>query len=428
VVGHVPDVAADADMSPPFHCRTACALCGQGGLAKVMSLADTPPANEFISEKDLGKAQDAIPLTLVLCESCGHLQLSEIVDPTRLFGHYVYVSGTSPVFVQHFSRYAATAIARFELKPASLVLEVGSNDGTLLRQFQAQGISNVLGIDPAAEIAKAARDAGVPTIEAFFTPELAEQLRASKGAADLITANNVFAHSADLASFARGIKTLLADQGVFVFEVSYLVDVIQKLLFDTIYHEHSSYHAVTPLVRFFENLGLRLFDAERIDTHGGSIRCYVSHGQATHSKTERLDSLLRLEGELGLFSPATYLAFKQRISDRGRELRERLEQIRSRQQSVVGFGAPAKLTTLMHEFGIDRKSIDFIVDDSTWKQGCYTPGMHIPVVSAAQFYERPSDWCVIFAWNFADSIIAKHARYQASGGRFLVPLPELREI
>jgi SAM-dependent methyltransferase len=418
----------DHHMTTQFHRRAACALCAQANMTEVMSLAPTPPANEFVGEEDLGKPQDAIPLTLLLCGSCGHLQLAEIVDPARLFGHYVYVSGTSPVFVQHFSRYAATAIERFALKASSLVVEVGSNDGTLLRQFQAQGITNVLGIDPAAEIAQSARDAGVPTIEAFFTTALAEQLLQSNGPADLVTANNVFAHSADLAAFARGIRTLLADEGVFVFEVSYLVDVIQKLLFDTIYHEHSSYHAVTPLVRFFESLDLRLFDAERIDTHGGSIRCYVSRRAAAHANTDRLDGLLKLEAGLALFSAPTYAAFKKRISDRGQQLRDRLAQIRGRQQRVVGFGAPAKLTTLMHEFGIDRKSIEFIVDDSAWKQGRFTPGTHIPVVSAARFYERPSDWCVIFAWNFADSIIAKHTRYQTSGGRFLIPLPELREI
>jgi SAM-dependent methyltransferase len=415
-------------MSAAFHRRTACALCARPALSAVMSLAPTPPANEFIGEKDLGKPQEVIPLTLLLCASCGHLQLAEIVDPVRLFGHYVYVSGTSPVFVKHFADYAASAIARFDLKPTSLVVEVGSNDGTLLRQFQAQGMGDVLGIDPAAEIARAASAAGVPTIEAFFTPQLADKLRAERGPADLITANNVFAHSADLAEFARGIKSLLSEQGVFVFEVSYLVDVVSKLLFDTIYHEHTSYHAVTPLVRFFEGLDLRLFDAERIDTHGGSIRCYVSRRSARHSDTHRLAGLLTLERQLGLFEAATYQGFKQRISERGQQLRARLEQIRGRGQRVVGFGAPAKLTTLMHEFGIDGQSVELILDDSVWKQGRYTPGTHIPVVAASQLYERPSDWCVVFAWNFADSIVAKHGRYLTAGGHFLIPLPELREI
>ena len=411
-----------------WHRRAACALCAGPSLTEVMSLAPTPPANEMVDEAGRGKPQPAIPLTLILCEHCGHLQLAEIVDPQRLFGHYVYVSGTSPVFVSHFARYAAEVIARFGLNADSLVVEVGSNDGTLLKQFQAQGVSKVLGIDPAAEIAQVAAAEGVPTLQAFFTPELAVEIRASHGAADLITANNVFAHSADLAAFARGVSTLLGDDGVFVFEVSYLVDVVEKLLFDTIYHEHSSYHALAPLVRFFDSMGLRLFDAQRIDTHGGSLRAYVTRRAARHADSPRLSQLLQLESDLGLSSPAIYADFKQRISDRGQQLRRRLAEIRGRGERVAGFGAPAKLTTLMHEFGIDGSSIDFIIDDSPWKQGRFTPGTHIPVVPASQLYERPSQWCVVFAWNFADSIIAKHARYREGGGRFLVPLPELREI
>jgi len=417
-------------MSQDFVERARCALCQAPApeLAKVMSLAATPPANEFLRESELKEPQTAIPLTLLLCRTCGHLQLREIVDPQRLFGHYVYVSGTSPVFVAHFSRYAEQATQRFNLKPSSFVVEVGSNDGTLLKQFQARGISRVLGIDPAHEIAAEARAAGVPTLEAFFTLDLARKLRVEHGAADLICANNVFAHSGDLAAFARAVESLLDAQGVFVFEVSYLVDVIEKLLFDTIYHEHSSYHAVTPLARFFESVGLRLFDAERIDTHGGSLRGYVCRAGAAHENSSRLGDLIRLERELGVLSPEVYTQFKQRIVARGQELRDRLTAIRARGERVAGFGAPAKLTTLMHEFGLTGDDIDFIVDDSSIKQGRFTPGTRIPVVPSPVLYERRPEYCVVFAWNFADSIIAKHTAYTQGGAHFLVPLPEFRQI
>jgi SAM-dependent methyltransferase len=340
----------------------------------------------------------------------------------------VYVSGTSSVFVAHFARLAETISRRFEVGPTSFVVDVGSNDGTLLKQFQALGITKVLGIDPAAEIVRDANAGGVPTLESFFDPSVARQIRSSHGAADILCANNVFAHAEDLAGFAEGVRDLLGPQGVFVFEVSYLVDVIQKLLFDTIYHEHLAYHAVAPLVRFFERNGLRLFDAERVDSHGGSIRCYVCPAAASHTNTDRLAGLLRREQELGLFSPGVYREFKGRIEERGRQLRERLGPIVEQGQMVAGFGAPAKLTTLMYQFGLDHERISFIVDDSPLKQGRYTPGTHIPVLPPAALYERRPGWCVLFAWNFADAITKKHAAFTDAGGRFIVPLPELREI
>jgi SAM-dependent methyltransferase len=417
-------------MSQTFRRRERCTLCAASAqdLAKVMSLAPTPPANEFLREDELGKPQEAIPLSLLLCGKCGHLQLAEIVDPERLFRNYVYVSGTSPVFVAHFREYAKTCCERFGLGERSFVVEVGSNDGTLLKQFQSFGVNDVFGVDPASEIVKTANAAGVPTLEAFFTTELAKRLESERRPADLVCANNVFAHAEDLADFARAAGTLLGPEGVFVFEVSYLRDVIEKLLFDTIYHEHTSYHALAPLVRFFEARGMRLFDAERVESHGGSIRCFVSQAKASHANSARLRELLDKERELGLESPPVYERFKQRISERGKELKARLGKIRAGGERIAGFGAPAKLTTLMHEFGLDRQSIDFIVDDSAWKQGRFTPGTHIPVVASSELGARKPAWCVVFAWNFADSIVKKHAAYTDGGGHFIVPLPELREI
>lgn len=417
-------------MSAAYRRRAACALCGKPGdeLQAVMELAATPPANEFVSAAAAGQPQDTFPLTLLLCPACGHLQLAELVDPARLFTNYVYVSGTSPVFVKHFADYAATCIERFGLGAEDLVVEVGSNDGTLLKQFQQQGTSKVLGIDPAAKIAQAASEAGVPTMEAFFDSGLGERLRAEKGPAALVCANNVFAHMEGIRDFAEGVRALLGEEGVFVFEVSYLVDVVEKLLFDTIYHEHASYHALAPLARFFEQLGMRLFDAERISSHGGSIRCFVCHEGARHEQGPELARLIAHEEELGLFAPETYAGFKARITDLGARLRARLSELRAEGKQVAGFGAPAKLTTLMYEFGLGSEEIAFIVDDSPWKQGQHTPGHHILVRPSDALYEEKPAACVVFAWNFADPIINKHTAYVRDGGTFIVPLPELREV
>lgn len=416
-------------MTASYTRRSACALCAAADneLQAVLKLADTPPANEFVRAEDRDKPQDLIPLTLLLCGRCGHLQLAEIVDPRRLFQHYVYVSGTSSVFVEHFARLARETATRFALSGNSFVVDVGSNDGTLLKQFQALGVSRVLGVDPAVEIVQAAVAAGVPTREGFFTGALAGELRAAHGPADLVCANNVFAHAEDLAGFASAVKTLLSDEGVFVFEVSYLVDVIENLLFDTIYHEHVAYHALRPLVQFFRRFGLRLFDAERVGTHGGSIRCYVCPQPARHADSDRLAGLLEHEERLGLFGSEVYARFKQRITELGAALRGRVAAIRAQGQHIAGYGAPAKLTTLMYEFGLDGGSIDFIIDDSPWKQGLFTPGTHIPVLPSSALQQRRPDWCVIFAWNFADSIIKKNTNFSAAGGRFIVPLPRLQE-
>jgi 2-polyprenyl-3-methyl-5-hydroxy-6-metoxy-1,4-benzoquinol methylase len=417
-------------MSSLFRRREQCALCAASGAAlqEVMSLAATPPANEFVLRAECARVQERIPLTLLLCATCGHVQLAEIVDPQRLFGHYVYVSGTSPVFVEHFRKYAAASVARFGLGGSSFVVDIGSNDGTLLKQFQQQHVGSVLGVDPASEIATTATAQGIPTLCGFFTSALADEIKASHGSADLITANNVFAHAEDLEGFARSAAKLLSPEGVFVFEVSYLVDVVEKLLFDTIYHEHLSYHAVLPLVRFFERIGLRLFDAQRIDTHGGSVRGFVCKPTAQHENTAHLASLIRKEEALGLFTPATYAAFKQRISQRGEQVKRRITEVRAAGGRVAGYGAPAKLTTLMHEFGLTDCGIEFIIDDSPLKLGHCTPGSHIPVEASAALYERQPDLCVVFAWNFADSIVKKHAAYTANGGRFLIPLPEVLEL
>lgn len=408
--------------------RTHCALCAAGShaLKVVMSLPATPPANEFVKLAQVGKPQDLIPLTLLLCERCGHVQLAEIVNPDRLFGAYVYVSGTSPVFVEHFKRYAATCVERFGLGDRSLVVDVGSNDGTLLKQFKPH-VGNVLGIDPARDIAAKAQAEGIPTLPAFFTPEQARMLRDCGDGASLICANNVFAHAADLRDFTRAVEILLAPEGVFVFEVSYLGDVVERLLFDTIYSEHTSFHALAPLVRFFREFGLRLFDAERVDTHGGSLRCYVARRGSAHAQAARVAFMLGQESAQRLEHPSTFANFKQRIDARGEQLRARIASLRADGKRVAGFGAPAKLTTLMYTFGLTREDIDFVIDDSPLKQGLYTPGLHIPVLPSSALYERKPDACVIFAWNFADAIIAKHLAYIDGGKTFIVPLPELRE-
>jgi SAM-dependent methyltransferase len=407
--------------------RPDCRLCGELKLERVLSLSPTPPANAFVTSEARGQPQQAFPLDLYLCTRCAHLQLLEVVDPKLLFENYVYVSGTSPVFVEHFRRYAETVIARYEPAQGSLVVDIGSNDGTLLGFFRERG-HRVLGIDPAREIAREASSRGIETLNAFFTPELARQIRRERGPAAVITANNVYAHIDDLAGVTDGIRELLADTGVFVFEVSYLTDVYQKTLFDTIYHEHLAYHTVKPLVSFLDSHGLELIEADRVDTHGGSLRGTVQLKGGSRAVGSSVAQLIALESELGLDRPETFERFGKQIDALGARLRSLLGDLRGQGKRIAGFGAPAKATTLMHHFRIGADTLEYIVDDSPWKQGLYTPGLHVPVVPATALVDRHPDYLVLLAWNFARPIIEKQAAFRNAGGRFIIPLPELEVV
>lgn len=411
-------------MPANHHRRDTCRLCGSRRLTEVVRLAPTPPANAFVPETGLGKVQERFPLDVFFCEDCAHVQLLDVVDPRILFEHYVYVSGTSPVFVKHFDDYAAFVMDRFKPVPGGLVLDIGSNDGTLLSFFQKAGM-RVLGIDPAQEISAEATSRGIPTICGFFGADKGAEIASAHGKAEVITANNVFAHIDDLSGVVDGVRGLLSPSGVFVFEVSYLVDVFEKTLFDTIYHEHLDYHSVGPLVRFFAAKGMELIEAVRVDSHGGSLRGIAQLKGGPHAVGESVGELVALEERLGLDKAATLSKFAADIEALGAELNALLKKLKAEGKRIGGFGAPAKATTLMYHFGIGPDLIDFIIDDSPLKQGLFSPGMHIPVVSSADGFARRPDYLVILAWNFATPIIAKNAAFREGGGKFIVPIPKV---
>lgn len=391
----------------------------------MLALAPTPPANAFVSASELGKPQQRFPLDVFFCKDCAHVQLLDVVDPRLLFENYVYVSGTSPVFVRHFEEYAQDILRRFSPAAGSLVIDIGSNDGTLLGFFKTAG-HRVLGIDPARRIAEDATRAGIPTRPAFFTPTLARELRAETGGASVVTANNVFAHIDDLQGVVEGVKALLTRDGVFVFEVSYLGDVYEKTLFDTIYHEHLSYHSVKPLVRFFRQNGMELIDALRVSSHGGSLRGIAQLADGTRDEGGSVARMVRYEEQIGLDRPSTYQKFGRDIDVIKRQLGVLLRDLKQRGNSIAAFGAPAKATTLMFHFEIGPEIISFIADDSPRKQGLYSPGYHIPVKPPTAMYDEKPTHVVILAWNFAESIMKNHQRYTDVGGRFIVPIPSVR--
>jgi SAM-dependent methyltransferase len=410
--------------------RSDCRLCSaQIGIEHtVLDLAPTPPANEFIDPRNPGdQGQELIPLYLARCPDCGHVQLPVVVDPVALFRNYVYVSGTSPSFVEHFRRYAEAAVEAHDLRADDLVVEIGSNDGTLLKHFRALGMS-VLGVDPAEKIALEANAAGIPTLVDFFNRKTAHAVRWSNvRRPSLIVANNVFAHADDLRDIALGVRDILEPKGGrFIFEVQYLVDLVNKTLFDMVYHEHLSYHALGPLIRFFDSCGMTLVDAQRFDVHGGSIRCTVAPTKGG-DQSDRLKLLLEHEVKMLNLSVDPWGDMRRRIDDAGEKLRAFIDSQRHLPTwPVVGYGAPAKLTTLCHQFGITLSDIRFVVDDSPWKQGLLAPGTRIPVVAPSQFVLHDAP-VVIFAWNFA-APIAQKLRRAGYTGRIVAPLPEFKEL
>lgn len=407
--------------------RATCRLCDSGDLSLVLSLTPTPPANAFVTVDALDTLQECFPLDLHLCGACGHLQLLHVLDPSLLFADYVYVSGTSPSFVAHFEEYAASIMETYQPPPGALVVDIGSNDGTLLRFFQQAGMA-VQGVDPARDIARAASEAGIETLNAFFDAVLAAQIREEKGAAAVVTANNVFAHIDDLAGVVAGVRALLDEGGVFVFEVSYLADVLEKTLFDTIYHEHLSYHAVAPLVSFFSHHGMELIAAERVDTHGGSLRGVAQLASGAGEVAESVAACLELEERLGLGRAETFHDFAERIDALKISLHDLLSGLKAEGQSIAGYGAPAKATTLMYHFGLGPDIIDFIVDDSPLKQGLYSPGLHVPVLPSGAITEQGPDYLLILAWNFAQPIMANNSAFHEAEGRFIIPVPELEVV
>lgn len=409
---------------PRHYLRETCRLCGSRHLERTLELTPTPPANAMVPEPLRSQVQQSYPLDVYFCQSCHHAQLLDIIHPSDLFEDYLYVSGTSPANVEHFRRYADEVLELAGLEVGDLVVEFGSNDGTMLRFFKDAGM-RVLGLDPARSIAERATADGIETLPEFFTAELARHIRAAHGPAKVVCANNVCAHIDDLESAILAARDLLQPDGVFVFQVSYLLDVYEKTLFDTIYHEHVDYHRVGPLRQFFDRLGMQLWHTCRIDAQGGSLRGYVSQKGRGDVVRPSVTTMEAQERAAGLDTPEALRGFSRKIARAGVELKALLAGLKSRRYTIAGYGAPAKATTLMHHFRLGDDVIDYIVEDNPLKHGHFTPGLHIPVVPTETLYEKCPDYVVVLAWNFAESIISRHAEFAEQGGRFIIPLPVL---
>jgi C-methyltransferase-like protein/putative zinc binding protein/methyltransferase family protein len=404
-------------MADAFRCRA----CGSRASLPVLSLGRTPLANALLSATDLDR-----PLDLVFCERCTLVQITETVPPERLFSEYSYFSSFSETMLRHAEALTADAIRERSLGAASLAMEIASNDGYLLQYYRRAGVP-VLGVEPAANIAAAAEARGVRTIVDFFGERLACRLRDEGVRADVIHANNVLAHVPDLPGFVRGLGLLLQDEGAAIIEVPYVKDLVDRCEFDTIYHEHLSYFSVTALDRLFASQGLILEDVEEIDIHGGSLRVTAARA-GVRAPSPSVRAALDREAREGMTRHGYYARFADAVRALRESLRATVGKIRAEGHHIAGYGAAAKGSTLLNYAGIGREHLDFVVDRSPHKQGRFMPGVHLPIEAPERLLERQPDYVLLLTWNFADEILAQQSEYRRRGGRFIVPVPDVRVV
>ena len=403
--------------------QVSCRSCGKRELITILSLGKTPLANALLTREQLSEQEQTFDLDLVFCPSCSLVQITETVPPEKLFREYFYLSSFSETMLRHSEENVQKLIQSRNLNGKSFVVEIASNDGYLLQYYKRAGVP-VLGIEPARNIAQTAEERGIPTVCEFFDAELARKLVAEGKRADVVHANNVLAHVPDLNGFVNGIEILLNDTGVAVIEVPYVKDMIDRHEFDTIYHEHLCYFSLTALDHLFRRHKLFIEDVKRLDIHGGTLRIYA---RKQNTQRAAIDTMLA-EESAWVGNAEFYRRFGEKVERLRGELVTMLSELKAEGKRIAVYGASAKGSTLMNYFGLGSPTLDFVVDRSTIKQGYYTPGTHLPIYSPAMLLEEKPDYVLLLTWNFADEILQQQAEYRKQGGRFIIPIPELKVV
>lgn len=404
-----------------------CRLCGSGALVSVLDLGASPPCESFLTEYELDRAETTYPLHLRLCGNCQLAQIPSLVDPAATFSEYAYFSSFSRSWLAHAETFVDQAVDRLGLDDGSFVVEVASNDGYLLRNVVRRGL-RCLGIEPSVNVGKTARDAGIPTLTAFLDAGTGSAVRDEHGPADLVVANNVYAHVPDIRGFTAGLRALVADDGWVSVEVQHLLSLIERTQYDTIYHEHFQYYTVATAERALATAGLAVVDVERLPTHGGSIRLWARPEAAAGPPSDRVQVVLTEEKAAGLHEMSGYTGFSGRVAEVRAALLDFLIQARRRGERVAAYGAPGKGNTLLNHCGIRPDLLEYTVDRNPYKQGRYTPGTRIPIFAPERLARDQPDYVLVLPWNLRAELTGQLAYVAEWGGRLVFPIPRLEVV
>ncbi|KAA1266713.1 class I SAM-dependent methyltransferase [Leptospira interrogans] len=401
-----------------FYLRKDCRLCKSKDLIKVLPLTPTALCDAYVKER---KEQDVYPLDLFQCKNCGFVQIECVVDPEIIYRDYIYVTTSSSGLSNHFENYAKDVLEKLNLGASSFVVDIGSNDGTLLSYFKARN-AKVLGVEPSTKTAEDATNRGIETLPEFFDPNLARKIKEKVGQADLITVNNLYANIDDLHSFTEGLEYLLSPNGVVAIESSYLGDMVDNMVFDFIYHEHLSYFSILPLIKFFDSFGLRLIHLQHVGTKGGSFRYYWARKNSIHSVSEEVSKFIEIEKEKNM-NESYFKKYADRINKVKAELIQELEKSKGKKK-IIGYGASATSTTLIYHFGLENY-VDYLVDDNPGKIDTYSPGLHIPVKHPDVLNSEGDAVLIVLAWRYFDLIRSKLKNQKLT---LICPLPGFKVV